>query len=256
MRPEPRLDWNATLYSQRHSFVWKHGEDLIDLLAPQPGERILDAGCGAGQLTAKLAASGARLTGLDNSPAMLEAARAACPSADFILSDLTQFDTAEPFDAVFSNAALHWVHPPEQAAQRIAAALKPGGRFVAELGGTGNVATLLDAANALLGERGHAPRQPWYFPSVGAYSSLLEQAGLEVTYAILFDRLTPLEGGEEGLADWFEVFGRTLLHDEPEWRASVLPQLKERVRPKLFDPSNRQWVADYRRLRIAARKPL
>lgn len=250
------MDWNANLYSQRHSFVWKHGEDLIGLLAPQPGERILDAGCGTGQLTAALASSGARVTGLDNSPAMIEAARAACPAAEFILASLTEFEAAEPFDAVFSNAVLHWVRPPEQAARRIAAALKPGGRFVAELGGTGNVATLLDAANALLGERGHAPRQPWYFPSIAEYSTVLEDAGLEVTYALLFDRLTPLEGGEEGLANWFEVFGRNLVQDEPQWRASVLPALKERVRPRLFDPSNQQWAADYRRLRIAARKPL
>lgn len=250
------MDWNANLYSQRHSFVWKHGEDLIGLLAPQPGERILDAGCGTGQLTAALASSGARVTGLDNSPAMIEAARAACPAAEFILASLTEFEAAEPFDAVFSNAVLHWVRPPEQAARCIAAALKPGGRFVAELGGTGNVATLLDAANALLGERGHAPRQPWYFPSIAEYSTVLEDAGLEVTYALLFDRLTPLEGGEEGLANWFEVFGRNLVQDEPQWRASVLPALKERVRPRLFDPSNQQWAADYRRLRIAARKPL
>lgn len=256
MRPKPPLDWNATLYSQRHSFVWKYGEDLIDLLSPQPGERILDAGCGTGQLTAKLAATGARVTGLDNSPAMIEAARAACPSADFLLDSLTDFHPPEPFDAIFSNAVLHWVRPPEDAARCMAAALKPGGRFVAELGGTGNVATLLNAANALLGERGHAPRQPWYFPSIAEYAAVLEQAGLEVTYAILFDRLTPLEGGDEGLANWFEVFGRTLVQAEPEWRASLLPALKERVRPILFDPSSQQWSADYRRLRIAARKPL
>lgn len=256
MRPEPRLDWNATLYSQRHSFVWKHGEDLLELLCPQPGERILDAGCGAGQLTAKLAATGARVTGLDNSPAMLEAARAACPAAGFLLASLADFKTPEPFDAVFSNAVLHWVRPPEDAARCIAAALRPGGRFVAELGGAGNAATLLNAANTLLGERGQAPQQPWYFPSIAEYAAVLEQAGLEVTYAILFDRLTPLEGGDDGLAHWLEVFGRPLLQAEPEWRASLLPALKERVRPRLFDASSQQWSVDYRRLRIAARKPL
>lgn len=250
------MDWNATLYSQRHSFVWKHGEDLIALLDPQPGERILDAGCGAGQLTARLAATGAEVTGIDNSPNMIEAARAACPNSRFLQADLTTFETAEPFDAIFSNAVLHWVRPPEDAARRISAALKPGGRFVAELGGTGNVASLLDAANALLSERGHSPQQPWFFPSIAEYSAILEAAGLEVTYAILFDRLTPLEGGEDGLGNWLEVFGRSLLQDEPEWRASVLPQLAQRLRPKLFNSASQQWSADYRRLRIAARKPL
>jgi trans-aconitate 2-methyltransferase len=191
------LDWNATLYEHRHSFVWRSGEDLIDLLQPQPNERILDAGCGTGQLTAKLAATGASVTGLDNSPTMLEAARAACPAAAFIQADLLDFSPEEPFDAIFSNAALHWILPPDQAARRLAAALKPGGRLVAELGGTGNAATLLDAASALLSAHGPAPHNPWFFPSIGEYSALLEQAGLEVVYAILLD-CDPLAASSAG----------------------------------------------------------
>jgi trans-aconitate methyltransferase len=249
------LEWNASLYEQRHSFVWKGGEELIALLAPQPGERILDAGCGTGQLTAKLAASGASVTGLDNSPAMLEQARAACPQAEFVLGDLTAFDGGGAFDGVFSNAALHWIRPPGAAARRMYAALKPGGRLVAEFGGAGNAAALLDAARSILGELGQPAENPWYFPGIGEYAAVLEDAGFEVVYALLFDRTTPLEGGEQGLSNWLEMFGGPLVQGEAGWRASVFEKLRDAVRPRLFDPAGNQWRMDYRRLRIAARKP-
>lgn len=241
------MDWNAALYEQRHSFVWKNGEDLIALLDPAPGERVLDVGCGTGQLTAKLAATGALVTGLDNSATMLEQARVACPAGQWIHASLPDYEPSEQFDAIFSNAALHWIRPPQQAAGRMFAALRPGGRLVAEFGGSGNVASLLDAAREIFGERGQSVETPWYFPSVGEYSTVLENAGFEVLYAVLFDRVTPLEGGEAGLANWLEVFA-------PQWRASVLDRFEEKVRPRLYDVQSGQWRLDYRRLRIAARK--
>jgi len=253
------LEWNATLYEQRHSFVWRHGEDLIELLAPAPGERILDVGCGTGRLTSQLAATGAQVTGLDISPAMLEQARLACPAARFVQGDVLEFKASEGFDGIFSNAALHWIKPPDRAAGRLFDALKPGGRLVAELGGTGNVATLVRAAEESLTELGfvRGPEEtPWYFPSVGEYAQVLEQAGFEVVYAILFDRLTPLEGGEEGLRDWLEVFGAPLTLGKEEWRASLFSRMAEKLKPRLFDERSGEWRVDYRRLRIAARKPL
>lgn len=240
------MDWNASLYEQRHSFVWKSAEDLIDLLHPAAGERILDIGCGTGQLTAKLAATGASVTGLDSSAAMLEQARTAYPALTWIHASLPDFETAEPYDALFSNAALHWIRPPEQAARRMFDALKPGGRLVAEFGGAGNVASLLNAAQETFGGQADVP---WYFPGIGEYAALLESCGFEVVYALLFDRLTPLEGGQDGLANWLSVFA-------PQWRASVLEPLQEKVRPTLYDPASGQWRMDYRRLRIAARKPV
>lgn len=238
------MDWNASLYEQRHSFVWKSAEDLIALLDPAPGERILDAGCGTGQLTSKLAASGAFVTGLDSSATMLEQARTAYPNLSWIHASLPDFACNREYDAVFSNAALHWIRPPEKAAQRMFAALKPGGRLVAEFGGAGNVASLLSAAQEIFGAQAECP---WYFPGIGEYATVLEAAGFEVVYALLFDRVTPLEGGDAGLANWLEVFA-------PQWRASVLERFEELARPKLYDPASGQWRMDYRRLRIAARK--
>lgn len=243
------MQWNATLYEQRHSFVWKYGEDLIALLDPHSGDRILDVGCGTGQLTARLAETGAEVTGLDSAAPMIDQARAACPGLCFLHADIAAFTTAEPFDGIFSNAALHWVRPPAQAAQAMFQALKPGGRLVAELGGAGNIASLLQAANEILGQSGEPADHPWYFPSIGEYSQLLEAAGFEVLYALLFDRVTPLEGGDAGLANWLGVFA-------PQWRASILNQLKDKLRPQLYDPQSDQWRMDYRRLRIAARRPL
>jgi len=253
------LDWNATLYEQRHSFVWKRGEDLIELLSPEPGERILDVGCGTGRLAAQIAATGAHVTGLDLSAAMLEQARLACPRGEFMEGDLLEFRPAEPFDGIFSNAALHWIKPPERAAERQFAALKPGGRLVAELGGTGNVASLVRAANESLTEMGFVREpgeMPWYFPSIGEYALVLERAGFEVVYAILFDRLTPLEGGENGLRDWLEVFGAPLARGGEEWKASLFNRMAEKLKPQLFDQTSGEWRVDYRRLRIAARRPV
>ncbi|MGC4048753.1 MAG: methyltransferase domain-containing protein [Paludibaculum sp.] len=241
------VEWNASLYSQRHSFVWKSAEDLIALLNPAPGEHILDVGCGTGQLTAKLGESGAVITGLDSSETMLEQARVAYPAGSWIHASLPDFVAHEQFDAIFSNAALHWIRPPQKAAERMFAALKPGGRLIAEFGGAGNTASILKAAREIFGERGETVEVPWYFPGIGEYSTVLENAGFEVVYALLFDRMTPLDGGQAGLANWLEMFA-------PQWRASVLNRFEEKVRPTLYDEQSGQWRMDYRRLRIAARK--
>src|SRR5258708_1506630 len=132
-------EWNPGLYESSHSFVWEYGRDLIGLLAPQPGERILDVGCGTGQLTAEIARSGAHVVGIDSSSRMIEQARGNFPDLRFELQDVCTIEYRAEFDAVFSNAALHWVLRAEDAARAIAQALRPSGRFVAELGGHGNI---------------------------------------------------------------------------------------------------------------------
>lgn len=250
---QPAVNWNADLYDASHSFVWKFGASLVELLAPQPGERILDLGCGTGHLTARIAATGAEVVGFDSSQEMIDQARRAHPAIRFEIGDARTFSFGEGFDAVFSNAVLHWVQQPELVVGRVRAALRPGGRFVAEFGGRGNtrqmVAALLKQA-AAFGVEDYAI--PWYYPGIAEYSSILEQHGLEVTYATLFDRPTPLDG-HDGMKKWFEMFCGSLLDRlDREQRALCLKALDDDLRPALFRDG--QWLADYRRLRVVAQR--
>jgi trans-aconitate methyltransferase len=248
---QPRQTWDVGLYDGKHAFVWKHGASLVELLAARPGERVLDLGCGTGHLTAAIAATGAAVVGLDRSEEMLTQARSAYPALPFVLGDARDFRFDEPFDAVFSNAALHWVRPPEAAVRRIADALKPGGRFVVELGGRGNVAAILRAMATAAERLGLRPALPdWFYPSVGEYAGLLEAAGLEVRTATLFERPTPLDG-PGGLRDWVRMFGGGVLEAVPEGRREdFLGGVEDAARPELFRDGG--WVADYRRLRLVA----
>jgi trans-aconitate methyltransferase len=254
-------DWNARLYESQCSFVWEKAADLVDLLAPRVGERILDLGCGSGRLTQKIAAAGASVVGLDNAPAMLAQAGEQFPELTFVLADATRLEFREPlregsFDAVFSNAALHWIRPEQAVAANIAALLKPGGRLVAEFGGKENVRHITDAAAQAVTEAGFqavAGDEGWFYPSIGEYASLVESEGLEVVQAMLFDRPTPQDGGEEGFRLWLAMFGWKLFqHVPPEQAPAVLARTEELLRPALFRDG--QWVIDYRRLRVAARK--
>lgn len=249
--PKSSQPWDSALYDGRHAFVWKHGTSLIELLAPQPGERILDLGCGTGHLTALIAQAGTQAVGLDHSPEMLEQARAAYSALTFVQGDARDFAFAEPFHAVFSNAVLHWIKQPADVLRCVRQCLLPGGRFVAELGGRGNVRTIETALRTAAGRAGVPFKEPlWFFPSVGEYGTLLEAAGLEVTFAALFDRLTPLEG-KQGLRDWVRMFARSLFDAVPEERREAFLQtVEELVRPELCRDGS--WVADYRRLRVVA----
>jgi trans-aconitate methyltransferase len=246
--------WDTGLYDDKHSFVWKYGASLIDLLGPRAGERILDLGCGTGHLTARIADTGAEAVGIDSSPEMIAEARKLFPDIRFEVADARDFAFDEPFDAVLSNAVLHWVKPPEAAIACVRRALAPGGRFVAEFGGRENVAAIisaLDAASRAIGLG--AWEHPWYYPSVGEYAPLLERAGLEVTDAALFDRPTPLEG-EDSLRNWVAMFARDLVGRVPPGdRERFFGHVEDAARPTLHRDGT--WFADYRRLRVIARSP-
>jgi trans-aconitate 2-methyltransferase len=252
----PDRTWDATLYQSQHAFVWESSQDLLSLLAPQPGEVILDLGCGTSQLTQQIAASGAEVTGLDASPEMVEQARQNYPHIPFAIADARSFTCDRQQDAVFSNAVLHWVTEPEQAmafgrSETIACihrALKPGGRFVAEFGGRGNVAQIVATVSDVLTELGCAATHPWYFPSISDYSVLLERQGFQVTYASLRDRPTPLAGGDMGLGNWLRMFGGRWLDRVPVAQcAEVVEAVVQRLQPSLYRDGT--WIVDYRRIR-------
>ena len=247
--------WNAALYDQKHSFVWKLAEGLLDLLEAKAGEEILDVGCGTGHLTAKIAATGALVTGIDRSPEMIAQARKDHPAIRFEVADVRELKFRNQFDGVFSNATLHWITEPERAVMCIEDALRRGGRFVAEFGGRGNVAGLMGAiarAWKNLNLPGPLPA-PWYYPSISEYSALLEKHHLEMTYAALFNRPTPLEGGASGLRNWLEMFGGVFAGGAPEnLRHQLLEEIESEARFDLFHDGH--WLMDYRRLRIVARK--
>ncbi len=245
--------WSPDLYEGKHSFVWKLAASVVELLAPKPGERMLDVGCGTGQLTARIAESGADVVGIDNSPAMIEEARRHYPQIEFRLADAHDFEFDGRFDGVFSNAALHWITDPNQVVACISRALTPGGRFVCEFGGDGNirylVAAIESASHRLLDKP--APH-PWYFPSIAAFASVLERHKLDVTQAALIDRPTPLEGSD-GLRNWVRMFGQYWLAQiPPDQHEQFFEQVEEISRANLFKDS--LWYADYRRIRVIARK--
>ena len=228
----------------------------MGLLAPQAGERILDAGCGTGQLTAEIARAGAEVIGIDSSPAMIEQARGNVPGVRFEVANLTAIEYQEEFDAVFSNAVLHWVRNADAAADAIRRALKPGGRFVAEFGGHGNNQMVLEAvyrAMEALGIQEPEKCNPWFYPTIGEYAALLERQGLAVTFAVLFDRPTALEGGAQGLSNWLGMFGAQLTAAIPDEQRNEFQHLVEQnAAPRLWREGT--WWVDYRRLRVIARK--
>ncbi len=248
--------WNSEVYQSSHSFVWQYGRDLLVLLNAQPGERILDVGCGTGQLTSEITHFGADVVGIDSSPDMIATARKNFPQLRFEVADVTDLLFADEFDVVISNAALHWVRDQRAAIASIARALKRGGRLVFEMGGRGNLHHLLDAVYRALRQLGVAePEQlsPWSFPSIGEQAPLLEAHGLEVNFAVLFDRATILEGGDRGLKLWLEMFGRFAIDAvAPDQRREFIRLTQQFAAPQLFH--NGVWTIDYKRLRLVAVK--
>lgn len=240
--------WAADSYDKNARFVSDLGSEILSWLAPQAGERILDLGCGDGALTEKLAASGASVLGVDTSASFLEAARAR--GLDVREADGHALPFHQEFDAVFSNAALHWMTQPEKVIDGVRRALKPGGRFVAEFGGHGNVAAIVTAMRAAArvfdGDSGLAG--PWFYPMDREYAEMLEAAGFTVRRAGLFPRPTPLPTGVEG---WLGTFRGVFFDQFGERRDDVLAFVTDILRPSLCDRSGK-WHADYVRLRVEA----
>lgn len=243
--------WNATLYTHNASFVSENAKEILTWLAPQAGEKILDLGCGEGSLAAQLKAQGVHVLGVDASAAMVESAKEKGVEAQVM--DARSLPFVETFDAVFSNATLHWVKPPEIAVEGIYRALKPKGRFVAEFGGKRNVVTLHTALISAVSKRGEEgdSLDPWYFPAAEDYQLLLEANGFFVKECLIVSRPTWLPTGVEG---WLETFAAPFLAPfSPEERKAITAEVIETVRPLLWREQG-GWFADYRRIRVKALK--
>jgi SAM-dependent methyltransferase len=250
--PHPQT-WDPERYARNARFVADLGAPVIDLLAPRAGERILDLGCGDGLLTAKLASIGCRVIGVDASAPQIVAARKLSLDVRVMNGEALDFDSE--FDAVFSNAALHWMSSPAKVIAGVRRALKPHGRFVAEFGGHGCVVKIRKALVEALNRRGinGEAASPWYFPTVEDYSQQLKLGGFVVNYIALIPRPTPLPGDVTGWLETFaESFTSTLPSDE---RPSYIAEVREALRPELCDAEGR-WTADYVRLRFSADKSL
>ena len=248
-RSSPTQRWTAARYQRNAGYVAQLGLPVVTLLAPQPGERILDLGCGDGALTAAIASAGADVVGIDTAADQVAACRAR--GLDGRIGDGQNLTFSAEFDAVFSNAALHWMSAADAVIGGVRRALKPGGRFVAEMGGEGNIASLIETFDTVLGARGidKARMVRWYFPSAEVYGAKLADHGFTVEPIKLFARPTELPAG---LAGWLDTFGDSFSSalapaDRDDARAEVIARLA----PRLRDADGRWW-ADYVRLRFAA----
>lgn len=247
--------WNANLYDSKHQFVSNYGKDLITLLKPKKDEHILDVGCGTGDLTMQIHAIGVEVVGIDAATTMIEQAKTKYPSVQFEVRDARDLNFEEQFDAVFSNAALHWVKEANQALASINKALKKGGRFVAELGGAGNIQSITNAVEKAMDQLQlpYKPEKfPWYFPTIAEYTKLLDANGFTVQYIELYDRPTELEG-EEGIRNWLTMFSHSLFeHLSAQQKQQVMNEAEKHLRTQIYH--NGKWIADYCRLRFVAYK--
>jgi SAM-dependent methyltransferase len=246
--------WDPALYAAHASFVPALGAPVLDLLAPRPGERVLDLGCGDGVLTAKLVAAGCTVVGVDADPAMVAAARE--KGLDARLGDARALGFDGEFDAVFTNAALHWVGQPDVVTAGVKRALKPGGRYVGEFGGHANIAAIRTALKAVLARHGFtaAGAETSYYPTAEAFRAVLEAGGFVVDSCQIIPRPTPLPSG---MAAWLETFRAGFID-----AAGVPAALKDTIIAEtvaLLAPAlqaaNGDWIADYVRIRFSAHLP-
>lgn len=242
-------DWDANEYDQTFSYVSEYGRSLIDLLSPAKGEKVLDVGCGTGDLTNTIAGFGVDIMGVDKSESMVAEANRKYPHISFKVKDATRLDFDSEFDAVFSNATLHWIHDASAVLAGIFHSLKRGGRFVAEFGGKGNIQTIEGELIRQIEKTGYDyRRKAWYFPSIGDYSTLMEKAGFRVTFAQHLDRPTVLKG-DDGLKNFISMFCQHFLDDIPENKhREIIENVEQNLHARLYKEGN--WMADYKRIRV------
>lgn len=248
--------WKPELYNEKHSFVYQYGEDLIKLLDPKENQRILDLGCGSGQLTFQINELAKETIGIDKSAEMIMDAKSKFPNIEFQVADASDFRFDEKFDSIFSNATLHWVKNFKGAIECMYENLNPNGKIVLEFGGKGNVQTIVNALRNSLKIRGYDRQSNldlWYFPAIGEYATELEAAGFRVCFAEHYDRPTELADENSGIKDWISMFAENFFNGVLE---NHVEEIKNEVQEKIKDKCliDGKWFADYKRIRIVAIK--
>jgi trans-aconitate methyltransferase len=247
------MHWDPERYDVQHAYVADYGLALIDFLDPMPNEAILDLGCGTGVLSHAIAEFGAKVIGIDASETMIQKAKAAYPKLTFQVADGHNFHLDKPFDAIFSNAALHWMQQPEKVIACLWQNLKEGGRFVFEMGGKNNLQQVLAAIEKAATPYTSKPLPlENYFPSIAEYATLLEAQGFRVVFMELYNRPTHLQG-EEGLRNWVRMFRASVLSSIPkDQQEAFFTAVESQAKASLYQQST--WQADYVRLRGIAYK--
>ena len=241
--------WDPDAYAEHARFVSELGAPAVDLLEPQPGEHILDLGCGDGALTERLLNAGSLVVGIDSSPEQVWAALERGLDARIVDASALPFENE--FDAVFSNAVLHWIKDADAVIDGVWRALRPTGRFVAECGGSGCVRSVREAFRSALRVRGIDSNKvdPWYFPTAQQYQARLEARGFSVTSILLFPRPTPLRGD---VTHWLKLFAQPFLEAVNDAdRARLIDEVRTHLKPRLRGADG-IWTVDYVRLRFAA----
>lgn len=247
------IKWDADKYTADFSFVHQYGNGVMELIDANKGSSVLDLGCGNGALTKKLQDKGYLVKGLDASKELLDIARKNYPVIEFVQGDATSFTLSESVDVVFSNAVFHWINQEQQQnmLKCVYNALKKNGQFVFEFDGHGNNQRIHSALAMIFSEYGYCYEMPFYFPTISEYTTLLENTGFRVKYAILFDRPTELKG-KTGLKDWINMFVKTPFSvvEEEQEKEAIIDKAVELLRNDLY--INEKWYADYVRIRIRA----
>ncbi|WP_440993157.1 class I SAM-dependent methyltransferase [Cysteiniphilum litorale] len=247
--------WDVKRYTTQHNFVTNYGYEVVELLAPQQNEVILDLGCGNGELSYEISKRSHKVCGIDFAQSMVEQANKDYPHIDFTQhnAELAFPFAKESFDAVFSNAALHWMHNADAVIKNIKEVLKPNGRFVFEMGGKGNVNNVLTAIETAAQAYGVTKFSAFnFYPSIAEYATLLENNGFRVTFAVHFDRPTLLQT-DEGLCNWVKMFRNDVLSQIPnDSHEDYLSEVESLAKGTQYQ--NAQWYADYVRLRMVAIK--
>lgn len=248
--------WKPELYNEKHSYVYQYGENLIKLLDPKENQRILDLGCGSGQLTSKINRFAKETIGIDKSADMIADAKTKFPNIEFKVGDAGNFKFDEKFDSIFSNATLHWVKDYKGAIKCMYENLNSNGKIVLEFGGKGNIQTIVNELRNSLRKRGYDKQSNlklWYFPSIGEYSSELESVGFRVLFAEHYDRPTELSDENSGIKDWISMFADSFFIGVSEnHREEIKNEVQEKTKEKCL--INSKWFADYKRIRIVAIK--